>query len=51
MDYKRVTGQFYGDVNFYCGDTYESLIWEGETEKPTDTYLCALYESVKRLNN
>ena len=47
MDYRRVTGQFYGGDMFYCDNTYESLIWYGDTEKPTDEHLCALYESVK----
>ena len=48
MDYRRVLGQFFPNKNYYCEDTYESLVWwETDIPKPTNEELCALYENVK----
>jgi hypothetical protein len=46
MDISKILIKYYLENSWYCGDTYESLEWNDESEKPSKEHLESLWNDV-----
>ena len=48
MSYSATMFSKYPNINYYCQDTYESLVWNESEPKPTDKELQSNWEEIKQ---
>ena len=49
INYLDILVENYGDKEWSCGDTYDSIVFHDGTVKPSDVSLIALSDETKRL--
>jgi len=46
MDYSKIMVKYYSGISWSCGETYDSLMWNDMSEKPSKEHLESLWNDV-----